>query len=780
MKKIYTILLLLLGSAAMAQSGKITGQVLSSDGKPVEHVSLGLKGRPSGTTSDAQGNFTIQNLKAGKYTLIASFIGLKTQEKSVEVQDNETTTISFTLAETSNQLEEVVIKSSLHPYNAKDVSSSLRIAEPILETPQNIQVITGKALAIQQITSMSDGITRNVSGVTKLEHWGDLYARVNMRGSRASAFRNGMNITSTWGPLTEDMSFVDHIEFVKGPSGFMMSNGEPSGIYNVVTKRPTGATKGEVSMMFGAYDFYRSSLDLDGKFSDKVLYRFNVMGQTKNSFRPYEYNDRSSIAPVITYKLDEKTTLTAEYIYQHAKMSNVGSYYAFSTAGYAVLPRDYTNAEPGLEPTVIDDHNLTINLQHKLNDNWKLTAQAAYFNYKQVGSSMWPSYLDAAGNLVRGVSIWDASNISKFGQVYLNGNEQTGSVHHRILGGLDLGDKEYLADWNQGYDLDTVGSFNIYSPTYGSPVEGYPTFDRSKSLRERAGIYGTVAQRYTGLYLQDELGFLNNKIRLTLAGRYTYLWENSYSTITTDQKFTPRVGLSVSIDNQTSAYALFDQTFVPQTGVTRSGEKVKPLNGNNMEVGIKRDWLGGRWSTTLALYRILKNNQLSSDPSNTASESYVLQLGQTQTQGIEFDLKGEIVSGLSLIANYALTDSKITKATTSYAVGTNIAGYAKHTANAWLTYRLHEGILKGLGVSGGFTFLGTRSTWAWGSTANQQLPDYFKLDGGLSWDKERFTITANVFNILDEYLYSGASYGTYYYWQAEAGRNLRFGLTYHF
>src|SRR5690606_708434 len=114
------------------------------------------------------------------------------------------------------------------------------------------------------ITQFDQGVIRNVSGATKLEHWAD-YTRINMRGSRASEFRNGMNVTSTWGPLTADMSVVDHIEFVKGPAGFMMSNGEPSGIFNIVTKKPTGVTQGEVSMMLGSYDFYRGAIDLDGK-----------------------------------------------------------------------------------------------------------------------------------------------------------------------------------------------------------------------------------------------------------------------------------------------------------------------------------------------------------------------------------------------------------------------------------------------------------------------------------------------------------------------------------
>ncbi|PRY39165.1 iron complex outermembrane receptor protein [Spirosoma oryzae] len=781
---LYTLLLCFCSSAVFAQTGGLRGKITSADGNPVEAVTVRLKGTRQGAMSTAEGTYEVKNIKAGEYTLQVSLIGLETKEQIVSVQAGQVTDVpTITLNENTNQLQEVMVTAGRGKYTDPTISSSLRLAAPVIEIPQNIQLVTSKVLADQLVTSMSDGVIRNVSGATKLEHWGDMYSRINARGGRLSAFRNGMNITSSWGPLNEDMSFVDHIEFVKGPAGFMMSNGDPTGIYNVVTKRPTGVTKGEASLLLGSYDFYRASLDLDGKLSadGRLLYRFNAMGQTKNSFRPYEFNNRYSIAPVISYRLSDRTTLTAEYIYQYSKMSNVGSFYVFDTRGYGTLPRDFTFAEPGLDPTTVNDHNLTVNIQHQIDPNWKITAQGSYFNYQQVGSSMWVNSVATNGDVSRYVSIWDASNIMKFGQVYLNGTTRTGGIQHRILAGLDLGSKEYLADWNQSHDLDSAGTFNIYRANRGLPKYGFPTFDRSRSLAQRAGIYGVVSQAYTGAYLQDELGFLDNRIRLTLAGRYTDVRQNSYNTITTGKRFTPRVGLSVSLGPQTAVYALYDQSFVPQAGVRRDGGEVKPVTGNNREIGIKRDWFGGRWSTTLALYSILQNNQNAADPTNRAGEQFVVQFGQTKTQGIEFDLRGEIVRGLNLVANYALTDSKIAQSATESLVGNKVPGYAKHNANAWLSYRVQQGVLRGFGASLGFTYQGDRTTWAWtGATGQQALPDYFKLDGGLFWEKDRFRITANVFNIADTYLYSGSPYLSYYYWQAEPGRNSRVGVTYSF
>lgn len=791
MKKFYIFFLLLLASvSAFAQNGRISGQILSSDGQPAEQVSVGIKGSARGAVSDNQGKFTIERIKPGSYTLLVSFVGLATQEKDVEVAAGETVSVSFTLSESANELQEVIVKSGT-TYKSDQFSSSMKLLTPILETPQNVQVVTSKVLADQQVISMSDGLIRNVSGAVRLEHWGDMYANISMRGSQIQAFRNGFNVVNSyWGPLTEDMSFVDHIEFVKGPAGFMLANGDPSGLYNVVTKKPTGQTKGEVGFNVGSFGLYRATLDLDGKLSkdSKFLYRLNVAAQNKGSFRPYEYNNRYSIAPVISYQIDEKTKLTAEYTLQYAKMSNVGSFYVFSPDGYATLPRDFTTMAPGIAPTRINDQSVFVNLQHQLNPNWKLTAQVGYFNYTQSGSSMWPDSIKPNGLMYRGIGLWDAKSEMTLGQVFVNGDIKTGAIRHRILGGIDVGSKHYFADWSQSYALDSAGAeFDPKNPYYGTPVMGYPTFDRSMALESRAAAGGGLQdQNYTGLYLQDELGFLDNRIRLTLAGRYTYVKQSAYGGPNQEAKhFTPRVGLSVSLTKNTSLYALYDQAFIPQSGRLIGGGSVKPITGNNTEFGVKRDWAEGHWNTTLAFYRILKNNELTGDPTNPNSGLSMV-LGQKRAQGVEFDLRGTIINGLNLTANYAYTISEVTKVAegvTDMKVGDLIPGYAKHTTNAWLSYKVQHGSLKNAGISAGFTYLAGRATTNWSSTnSSLNQPDYFKLDGGVFWEKNNIRLTANVFNILDKYLYSGGYYDWLkaYYWQADPPRNYRLSVTYKF
>ncbi len=800
-----TFLLSLFSLFSFAQQfGTIKGKVSTSNGKPAAFISIGLKGKGLGTTSDENGLYTINRVKAGTYTIKASAVGIDPSEKSITITAGQNLVVDFTLKENDQVLEEVTVAGKNSRYKISLPSASLRLNEPLLEAPQNIQTVSDQVIKDQQIISMSDGLIRNVSGAVRLEHWGDMYTNITMRGSQIQAMRNGFNVVSSyWGPLTEDMSIVDHIEFVKGPAGFMLGNGDPSGMYNVVTKKPTGFNKGEVSFTLGSYDLYRTTVDFDRKLTTdgKLLFRLNAAMQSKGSFRPYEKNDRYTFAPVLSYQISDRTKFTAEYTLQNAKMTEVGSYYIFSPAGYATYPRELTMTQPGLPPTRMNDHSLFLNLQHNFSDSWKLTAQAAYFKYLQNGYSSWPSAVNANGTLIRNVGIWDAESSMKLAQLFINGQAKTFGINHRILAGFDGGKKNYMADWGQSHDLDLPTSpFNPNNPDYSFPTNGFPDFDRTTPLAQRAvAAGGLMDSKYLSGYIQDELGFFNNIVRLTLAGRYTYVSQSAWGGAPDKAKhITPRVGLSVSVDKSMSVYAVYDEAFTPQSGLLRSGATPKPITGNNKEIGIKKDWFGGRWNTTLSAYRITKQNELTTDPNNAfiqdpnfpndptkqIKENFSVVLGEKRAQGIEFDLRGKIVEGLTLIANYAYTDAKVTKVTPGVAginVGDIIPGFAKHVSNAWLTYTLQNGALKGSGISAGFTHLAGRATDTW-SVGLQKLPNYFKLDGGIFYEQPKFKITANAFNILDKYLFSGSYYQylNAYYYQAEAPRNYRLSIAYKF
>jgi iron complex outermembrane recepter protein len=778
-KILYMTLFLLSTGTILAQTGSITGTVKTSDGQPATFVNIYLKGTNRGTVTDLQGAFELAKVKAGSYTLVASFVGLKSKSENIEVIDNQTKTVSFTLEEDGQELKEIVVTADPSKYVTDYPSISLRLKTPLIETPQNIQVVTSQVIKDQQIFDMQEGITRNVSGAARSEHW-EGYARIVMRGSRITSFRNGMNVSSSWGPLTEDMSMVERIEFVKGPAGFMLAAGEPSGFYNVVTKKPTGVTKSEMGMTIGSFGTYRGTLDFDGSLTKdkKVLFRLNLMGQQKGTHRAFEYNNRISIAPVVKIQINSNTSLTAEYTLQHVEMSPVGSSYLFSPGKLGDLPVTMSMLESNMRPTTMKDQSFFLTFSHSINDNWKFTGQLAYQRFDQIGESIWPNGFNA-DTLLRAMSIWDVLGTVKVGQFFVNGDVQTGSIKHRILAGVDMGDNSTYNDYFQAGSVTGTIGFNVYHPVYGNvPASAYPVFDRSKNIRERGSLSST---QYTAVYVQDEIRLLDEKLRLTLAGRYTTTDDNTYLDNTIKDKFTPRVGLSYSITNNTSAYAVYDQAFIPQAGSTFDGKPFKPLTGDNMEVGVKREWLNGQWTATVSAYQITKNDVLTADPQH---QNFSIQLGQTKTRGLEFDIRGQIFDGLDVTMNYAFTNGKVIKDTDNTQVDRQIPGTDKHIANAWLSYRVPKGAVKGLGFAMGVQYNGDRTAWyaAYDKTIDPSMPSYTRFDAAASYNFGKMTIALNVNNLFSADLISGAyySWSQFYYWQAEAHRNFRLSVNYKF
>lgn len=82
----------------------IRGQIIGADGQPIPGVNVLIKGTSIGTTSDANGNYSIP-MSPGDGTLVASFIGMESQEVKINRQSN----INIMLSPDQTQLDEVVV-----------------------------------------------------------------------------------------------------------------------------------------------------------------------------------------------------------------------------------------------------------------------------------------------------------------------------------------------------------------------------------------------------------------------------------------------------------------------------------------------------------------------------------------------------------------------------------------------------------------------------------------------------------------------------------------------
>ena len=161
-KLLFTVLMhSLLCTAVLAQEKQISGKVTSlEDGTSVPGVNVVVQGTTKGTTSDADGNYSIQ-LAPSENTLVFSFVGFK--PSTIQIDDR--TTIDVALEPDVTSLNEIVVI-GYGTMQEKELTSAITTVkgDEIVKTPtsQAMQSLQGKVPGVQIISNGAPGASPTV------------------------------------------------------------------------------------------------------------------------------------------------------------------------------------------------------------------------------------------------------------------------------------------------------------------------------------------------------------------------------------------------------------------------------------------------------------------------------------------------------------------------------------------------------------------------------------------------------------------------------------------
>jgi TonB-linked SusC/RagA family outer membrane protein len=178
----YGLLCLLLLPALMgfAQTGSISGKASDEDKQALPGVTIMLEGTTIGTTTGANGDFTISGIKPGTYTVRAQYVGYVTQQSPITIGTGNTT-INFVLKSEATALNEVVVI-GYGTQRKKDVTGA-------------IATVTAKDFNKGSITSPEQLISGKVAGVQIISSGGAPGAGTTIR------IRGGASLNSSNDPL---------------------------------------------------------------------------------------------------------------------------------------------------------------------------------------------------------------------------------------------------------------------------------------------------------------------------------------------------------------------------------------------------------------------------------------------------------------------------------------------------------------------------------------------------------------------------------------------------
>lgn len=648
-------------------------------------------------------------------------------------------------------------------YVATNGSAGTKTDTPIIETPQSISVVTRKQMDDQQPQSLNEalryspGIVPETQG-TSSNFWSG--SSLKLRGFAPGVYQDGLQDDSTGNDLV-DTYFYQSVEVLSGPASVLYGQASPGGVVNVVSKQPTDTPLHEVTFGVGNDNRYQAGFDFGGPLdqSGQFLYRLTGVGLTQDTQTEWIKRKRIALAPSITWRPDENTSLTllTNFTYNPA----VGDYASVPASGSVLynpngkMSTDFSPGDPNFNKTEQRFTMIGYQFDHTFNDIWSFQQNARFTDNRNQANMIWPLGLEADNEtLDRYAFVRHESSRTFVIDNRIKAQFDWGSLKNTLLMGAQY--THINQDWAWGSNMN-LPPINIFDPMYGLPIQGPDPASFTKETNEAD---------QTGIYAQDQISL--DRWRFLVGVRQDWVNASQGGSIPSlivpnqaNNKFTWRTGLVYLFDNGLAPYFSYSTSFQPQYGgITPSGNTLAPTTGQQYEAGIKYQPANSNSFITAAVYNLTEQNVPAADPLNPA---FQIQVGEIRSRGFELSDHTSLTDSLNLIASYTYTDSKYTKSdvldtgfngVSAPVQGKYQYGIPRQSASIWADYTVHGSVLQGLGFAGGVRYVSS----TYGDDVNSfKVPAFTLLDAALRYDVgaidpalHGLRLQLNVSNLLDK------------------------------
>lgn len=382
-------ILVFVSMSAYAQSLTVTGKVIDSEGYEVIGGSVTIKGAAGvGTVTDVNGNYSLKVNDASKDVLVFSYVGMTSQEVKVDGRS----VIDVTLKADAVMLEEVVAI-GYATVKRKDLTGS-------------VASVNSKELSKVPTSDITQALAGRMAGVQVMQSEGAPGASISIR------VRGGISITQSNEPLyiidgfpsedgmsTLDPAEIETIDILKDASATAIYGARgANGVVVITTK--SGGKEGKATVTFDSYVGFK-----------KVAKKLDVLSTREFALLDYERRYYSAFTAKNSTQEDlDKAVANFEALY--GKYADIDANYANragidwqdQTLGRTALTQNYRvgvsggtdklnynwaysyyDEEGAMVYSGNKKHNISFNMNHKLNDRLSITARISYDQMKIYG-----------------------------------------------------------------------------------------------------------------------------------------------------------------------------------------------------------------------------------------------------------------------------------------------------------------------------------------------------------------------------------------------------------
>lgn len=643
---------------------------------------------------------------------------------------------------------------------ASTVSSTTGTDESLLKSTQSVTVVGQQEMQSIGAHDVHEALGYS-AGVNQLEAKDRTTEGYIVRGfENLTSYRDGQKYQSNSYDGQQELYGLERIEVVKGPASVLSGTLPPGGVVNAVSKKPYFANGYEINAEVGSFSRKQVSTDLNHKINDDLAVRLVGVYRDSDTFVDFVPDDRTYIAPSLTWLPTDATSVTLKADYQHDLTQYVYGLPAegtvFDTAN-GKIDRDFNQGVEGFNKYDNTRYTLGYDIEHAISPNLSINHSLQYMDadidfpyasnrglfqgsdtlYKRSAQKREDNSSQLTGKLTA-IFDWHASD----------------NITNKTFFGIDYAKQKHTTERYNG----SASPIDFYNPNHSNDsVSGpfTPYAFSSKNDNDQQGVFlqnqTTFNDKWVGV-----LGVRHDKATLERALFFdpSNKQEGDYSATT------GRAGLVYLMDNGIAPYTSINQSFEVNLGTDRNGDLFEPTKGTQYEVGVRYQPEGSDTLLTGSVYRIDQTNVLVTDPNNGQGERFKAQLGKVRSQGIELEAKTALTDDINIIAAYAYTDARTKKSSpaTPELVGKRSGNVPYNKLSLWGDYRLADFGMPQLKVGAGVRY----SDSAIGTFNNIEFPSFTLVDAVASYDwSDNLKLSLHANNLFDEE-YVTCTYACFY------------------
>ena len=654
MKKIIIIsFLIVFYTLNIFAQSSINGTITDSNtGEAIRYANVTIDNK-KGTASDDKGFFAFKDLQAGEYSLNITYLGYKALTQKITLQENEVLELDFQLKPSNFTADDVVITATKTENYIQNIPTRINLV-----SPRQIEALPAQT---------TDDLLNYVPGVNINRSFGIFShsATVTMRGlngqeqGRVLVMIDGIPTNKSdggsvnWNLLNTDQ--IERIEVVKGPGSSLYGGNAMGGAINIITKKPTESLKGKASIDYGTYNTMRGQLYLSGRLSDnpeKGLY-WNINSYYRQSDGYITASEADQQANPYIVKSDLTEWGTA---------AKIGC--DFNNNNGLELSLLYYDDDRGQDEKVYQPEG-----NNREHDSYHIRAKC----FGEKNKLKWNVSLFYLNEDYKRISEWLKDDYT----------------FYKVLSKrVDLGALSSLS-----YDLKNqtiTGGIDIKQGSVDAKDEYYTSTDV---------VYNKGKMNTLGLFIQDEINLLDEKLKIIAGLRYDYAkffdggFEIENPTAETTfmlayhnenlgedywSALSPKLSIQYKFNNNYRIYASYAKGFRPgvlddmcRSGRIKGGFKVsdpglQPEYINNFEIGADARF-SNRLRTSLSTYYSLGDDFMYYvNTGDSIDLSYGLRpiikasnISEVEIYGMEVEINYLFTDQIVLNANYAYAHSQI-------------------------------------------------------------------------------------------------------------------------